>query len=737
MDIVTSRLNKIVPVSRRGFLKTCGAATALALPFRFSLAQTTQIRSKWTVGGPEIVRNFDSNTAGGLRSVSLRNVETNYEWIAPSDSEFAFSAKEWSFEGLGSDSGFRLIGEQKEEIEPGKSELRLDFQNDEHQLKLSLFYTAYEGTAVIEQWARLQNVGDKTIVGLSRFDPLYFKLRGRAAQFRCRTIHRGYKLENWPIDRAWEIHGGGPGGSGHMGFVALEKPDDGEVLFIGIKWERDWVISLKEDETNGGMQLNAGLRNFSHDLKPGAFLDTPTIFLGVTHGDLDDACRSMQRFLRKAIFPSALEKFPWVLYDIYFTEGDIEKALFHEIDFAAELGVETFYYDASWYEGSEANGNGNWGAGLGRYREDRRKFPSGIASLSSYAHSKGLKFGLWVDPGVVDQTIIPQEVPHKWVAQHDGKDIELQVTYRGERWAPLTKLCFGNPEVVEHIKDNLNRIINDFHLDWIKWDNSGVNQTVCNRDDHGHQTGDGSYAAMQGEYNIWNSIHKSHPNLVLEVCGGYSPLDFGKAHSSRATWLSDATFPSRHVRENIATASYLFPSSCNASYVRRERGGTEEKSDEMMGQKDAVFLDTAYRSRMMGLFGFGAYEVLENRVSLFPAEVLDAARRNIPIFKRYRHLLAEYCYHLTPPAGSDEGWQALEFCKDDGSEAVLFAFRNSSTQTAYRFKLRGLQPAARYEVASVNHQQHTIRAASELTGNGLLIDLTEKEMSEILLFKRV
>jgi alpha-galactosidase len=738
VDVIASKVDEMALVSRRNFLNLCGVA-AVALPFRFNLAPDNAIASKWVIGGKGIVRNLEPDTTAGVRAVSLRNVETNYEWIVPGDSEFAFSAEQWKFEGLGPESGFRVVGEHKQESDPGRSELRLDLLNDEHQVKLSLFYTSFEGTSVIEQWARLENVGTKTIAGISRFDPIYFTLRGRPAELRCRTIHRGnYKLEDWPLEHSLDIHGGEPNRSARMGFLAVEKPEDDEILFIGIKWERDWVMSLKEDETKKGVQLNVGLRSFSHDLKPGTFLETPKVFLGVAHGDLDAACISMQRFLRKAVFPPALDRFPWVLYDFYLTVGgDIEKPILQEIDFAAELGVETFYYDASWYEGSAINGRGNWGAGLGRYSEDRRKFPRGIAYVSSYAHSKGLKFGLWVDPGVVDQELIPREIPQQWVAQHDGKNIDLQVTYRGERWAPLTKLCFGNPDVVAHVKDKLNGIINQFHLDWMKWDNSGLSQVACNREDHGHQAGDGSYAAMLGEYDIWNSIHKSHPNLVMEVCGGYSPQDFGKANSSRAHWLSDATFPSRHVRENVSTASYLFPSSCNAAYVRRERGGTEQKSDEMMDSKDAVFLDAAYRSRMMGLFGFGAYEVLENRVSLFPPEVLEAARRNIPTFKGYRHLLAEDCYHLTPPTGSDTGWQALEFCKEDGSEAVLFAFRNGSSQSAYRFKLRGLQLTARYSVTSVNQQQQTIQAARELIQDGAFIDLAQSEMSEILLLKRV
>ena len=138
----------------------------------------------------------------------------------------------------------------------------------------------------------------------------------------------------------------------------------------------------------------------------------------------------------------------------------------------------------------------------------------------------------------------------------------------------------------------------------------------------------------------------------------------------------------------------------------------------------------------MGWFGFITLEKLENRVSQFPQEVLAAARRNIPVYKSYRHLLAEDCYHLTPASGSPEGWQAVEFCKRDGSEAVVLAFRNSSTQSLYRFWLRGLQRGARFSVKSVNHQDETMRSGEELDNDGIFIALPKGDMSEVLLIKR-
>jgi alpha-galactosidase len=719
---------------RRHFLESFLSAPALMTGLNLA-GQTPRHKSVgWIVETKGISRRFEPGPAGGLRLKSLKNAETGHEWVAPGYADFAFSSSQWQFEGLSPLSGFRFAGEHRRTIEKGAKELRLDFNHQEHHLTLSLFYTAFPGTSVIEKWCRLENIGTKTIAGVSRFDPIFFALSGNAAEFQVRAVHLGqYAVESWPIDKDLEIRGGAEI-SGDAGFVAIENPSVREILFLGVKWERDWAVRFKEEVRE--VQVSAGLVNFSHDLMPGEVLETPRIFLGVAHGDLEAASRTMHDYLWKYVFPPALKDFPWVVYDIYTTEkGDVENTLMKEIDFSADLGIENFYYDASWYEGSSHRGTGDWGAGLGRYREDREKFPHGLDYLSSYAHSKGMKFGLWVDPAAIDQPLIPNEIPGRWVAQNDGKDIEVQVTYKGEHWAPLIKLCLGDPEVLEHIKSSLNRIVNQFHLDWLKWDNSGVSHIPCNRDDHGHQKGDGSYAAMRGEYAVWDWLHKNHPDLVLEQCA--TPEDFGKASSCRAIWLNDQTFPSRHVRDNVLSACYLFPSSYNGSYVLRESGAMGQKKDEVMQQKDPALLDTVFRSRMMGLFGFGSYEVLADRVSRFPQVVLDAARRNIAIYKSYRHLLAEDCHHLTPPFGSTDRWQVVEFCKRDGSEAVVLAFRNTSTQSLYRFWLKGLQSFGRYSVKSVNHSTETLRSAAELTKEGIIIGLPKGDMSEVLLLKRV
>ena len=200
--------------------------------------------------------------------------------------------------------------------------------------------------------------------------------------------------------------------------------------------------------------------------------------------------------------------------------------------------------------------------------------------------------------------------------------------------------------------------------------------------------------------------------------------NYGLARTIRANWLSDSSFPSSHVRENALVASHIYPSYYN--------GGWVVKDPELDKTKDPDILDTIFRSRMIGLFGFGTINgTLPERVSLYPAAVLDAARRNIPIYKKYRHLLYAQAYHLFPPAGSPEQWQAVQFC--DGTEGVILCFRGKSTQSTMRLPVRGLRAEATYRVTAVNGGAAQSISGRKLMRDGLIATLGKPEMSNIFL----
>ncbi len=166
----------IDPISRRRFLSAVGAAVAFAPSFRALTLNSTEDSAgthqdptrRWLVETKSIARAIEADPKGGLRLKSLKHLETGHEWAAPGYADFAFASSHSEFEGLGPRSGFRLVGKKSRRTQKHATELRLDFINQENQLKLSLFYTSFPDTSVIEHGCRLENIGTQTISGISR-----------------------------------------------------------------------------------------------------------------------------------------------------------------------------------------------------------------------------------------------------------------------------------------------------------------------------------------------------------------------------------------------------------------------------------------------------------------------------------------------------------------------------------------------------------------------------------------
>jgi len=201
-------------------------------------------------------------------------------------------------------------------------------------------------------------------------------------------------------------------------------------------------------------------------------------------------------------------------------------------------------------------------------------------------------------PEVVDSRLVGVTIPKQWAAQLKGKDLTLHP----DGWeSSVHQVCLGCREYIDFLKQELTHIVREFDLNWLKWDNSGIpgSPAGCDRSDHGHQSGDASYAALVGQYEIFDHLHATFPDLVLEQCGYGSRLDYGLARTIRSNWLSDASYPSDHVRHNAMLASYLYPSADNGAWIVVEDKALLESAN------DPAALDTIFRSRMMSLFGFG------------------------------------------------------------------------------------------------------------------------------------
>jgi alpha-galactosidase len=710
------------PITRRGVLGLGVATVILATCRRLGAKESSGASAEIVNQGT--AAEFFADAGGTAALTSFRNSATHFEWAAPA--KVFMPTLQYS---NGTSASWQPLP-----LKSGQNRLTLRAASaggrgaSAGALEAQLNLEAYADTGAFRWRQDFLNTGTHPIGEITRISALDLDLRPDLGRLVVHCVRRDgdYTREALPFRTRLEIQGGDWNAPVYTGLIVIEAVGRSEFLVLGVQQERGWTFSL--EQLQGSLRLNVTLHGMQKSIGPHGVLSGCPLFIGACGGDLDTAVNLALGHLRQRILPSALPGAPWVSYNIWSTDGqDVEKNILDEIPFAAAMGVDLFYLDASWYKGSSTRGNGDWGKGLGSYTEDRSKFPHGLRYLSDQVHAAGMKFGLWVGPNIVDSSLVPHEVPQSWLAMVDGKQVELKIP----TWEnTCVQVCIGSSGYAEHLKQSLAKLVQDYNLDWLKWDNSGIPALParCNRSDHGHNPNDGSASALDNEYEIFDYLHSKFPNLALEQCGYGSRLDYGLAGSIRANWCSDTCYPASRLRSNSLVCASVYPSAYNAAWIVKE-------DTELFDAKTDVVIDAAIRSRMIGLFGVGTLNgQMSQRASLYPKKILDRLAGNVGLYKRFRHLLFQQVSFPYQPYGTDpQGWQAIQFTATSGSEAVLLCFRAASTQTTSLLTLSRLHPNGTYTVRYVDAKTESKITGKELMDPGIFLSLPEPEASEIIL----
>jgi alpha-galactosidase len=504
----------------------------------------------------------------------------------------------------------------------------------------------------------------------------------------------------------------------YLSWFALVEEDQASGLMGGLQWEGAWVLNF--DRWSGrAIHVYGGVNKCSHVLEPGGTLESPHAFYGPYHGELDDGLHGMHQYLRNHVMPANPdERFPWVSYNGWFryATGISEKVLKPELDIAEEIGVECFYLDAGWSEGM----NPAWD-GLGNWVEDRKKFPSGVASFSEEVHRRGLKFALWVEPERTNREFAKEE---RWLSKRDGYYVGI-----GED----AILCFGNPDVRAWCKEWLQRVLSEFNVDWLRWDLNAYN--ICNRPDHGHQAGDGDFTHVNGVYEVMGFLRQRFPKLVIENCAsGGNRFGFGVMHYANITLNSDVPWPSYRARHQVIGCSYPFPSQYQlAAYVKTSHEPVNTPKEPVDENSSSTYLDYLFRSRMMGTF-----QISDSMVEWTP-NIKRAAQKAILEFKKLRPILKGEVHHLlpqavmmTPPMRPPDQWEALEYYHPGLDTAAIFCFRAQPPEIQRKLLVPGLRPDYQYRVTYEDAGKSFLAMGRVLAREGITVHLPEMNSSELI-----
>lgn len=501
--------------------------------------------------------------------------------------------------------------------------------------------------------------------------------------------------------------------------------------YLGIEFSGRTRLSLSRHGRSlaGEAGLNPSPAPYLTRLAAGGSFATPTVFLGAFSDGIDGAGNVLRRWVTQVLLNPADRRnpsYPLLVSNSWGSGMDIDEEKAHSmIADVAKLGLEMFHLDAGWFRG------------VGDWHSHPQKFPHGVGSLADYAHSLGLKFGLWVD-----WTQAGISTRESALSVHDSKIRDWLTRDVTEDWKPEPfkgiTVDIGYPPAAAWCSRLLDRLVNGFHLDMLEHDGYLVAQG-CLRDDHPHVACNGatlgpepwlegpcstdvSYHATRAYYRLYEELRRRHPGLLLEACNdGGRMVDFGTAAHTDYFSITDTYDPVSN-RRAFYDASHVLPAAMLESYVERYPAASP-----------ATFL-YMLRSGMMG------WCTIMQDTTAWDSQQRAAARQAFELYKtRLRPLIrGADLYHIAPrPDGAH--WDGVEYFAASTGQGAVYAFRGTTPgENTHIYLLRGLHSDRRYALHFNDHTSPNREASgNELMVSGLAVSLPLPQSSELVFIREL
>ncbi|OLZ49608.1 alpha-galactosidase [Amycolatopsis keratiniphila] len=589
--------------------------------------------------------------------------------------------------------------------------LRVHFRDRHYPLRITLGYRVPAGTDVIERWTELAHDGTDGPIEIFRADSATWVVPVRP-DYRISHVTGGWAAESQllrePVPHGETTFGSRRGITSHHAnpWVMLDDGEaterHGEVYSAALAWSGSWRITTTRSST-GRLTVTGG---FGQDgvvprLAPGDTLTTP-VFAGLyTDGGFGAASRAWHAYTLDHVLPHPGELRP-VLYNSWEATGfDVtevgQRALAEK---AAALGVELFVMDDGWF-GARSGDH----AGLGDWQVNRDKFPDGLDPLVREVHRLGMKFGLWVEPEMVNPDSDLYRAHPDWVLHYPHRT-------RSELRRQLV-LNFARPDVAEWAFGTLDSLVAEHGIDFLKWD---MNRPFS----EAGWPGDGNPDTLWVEhtrsvYAIMDRLRARHPGLRIEACsGGGGRIDLGVLARTDQVWTSDNTDALDRL---VIQHGYgqVYPARAMSAWVTDDPNFVTRRSTPLRFR---------FHVAMAGVLGIGG------DIVKWTEEELTYAREQIALYKDIRPVVQHGRLHrLVPPA--TDGVSALQYVAADGGRAVVFVYRQAAHfHTRERpVRLEGLDPAARYRDEDTGKVWH----GAPLLAHGLFPGLPDGDFASAVI----
>lgn len=600
---------------------------------------------------------------------------------------------EWIFDGQG-----------LERSEASRT-LWLRFSDRSYPLAVTLFYRIYDGHDIIERWIRLENHAGSGPLTIEQALSADWHVP-RRERYRLTYLY-GHHLKEMQLAEVALSPGkvvleSRRGATSHQfnPWVALDPEaratqEDGEVWSAALAWSGSWKVVV-EMTPYGAVHCAGGVNDFDfrYRLEEGAHIDLPA-FVGLySNKGFGGVSRAWHAYERELVFPGGPDAVRPVLYNSWEATGFAvnERNQKELAEKAVELGVELFVVDDGWF-GARNNDR----TGLGDWTVNLEKFPHGLTPLIARVNELGMRFGLWVEPEMVNMDSDLYRAHPDWVYHFRHRS-------RTEGRNQLV-LNLAREDVRAWILEMLDRLLSEHNIEFIKWDMNRFFGEPGWPDEIGRNPERIWLDHVRNLYGIIDELGRRHPRVAFEACaGGGGRVDLGMLSRVEQVWPSDNTDALDRLRIQEGF-SYAYAARVMMCWVTDCPNFVTQRT---------VPLSYRFHVAMAGALGIGG------DLCRWTPQELEEARGFIATYKRVRSTIQNgLLYRLRSLRAGMVA--AVQYVARDGHEVVVFAWGQSQQfgETAVLLPLYGLEQEAHYADAASG----ATYSGSYLTQQGLAIHL--------------
>ncbi len=559
-----------------------------------------------------------------------------------------------------------------------------------YPFEVTLNYKAYYNDNVIEQWTTIQHL-ETGVVRLLKYCSTNLYLHS-ARNYYLTHFHGDWAHEMQPaqtqLTAGIKVLDTKLGTRAHMFqspsfFVSLNQPfshdddDQGEILAGSLAWTGNYQIQFEIDPL-GNLRLLAGINPYASEyyLAAGQEFVTPSFFFTYSTSGPGMASRNWHRWARKYRIPLGQGERLTLLNNWETTHFNFnETVLTTLMGDGKKLGVDLFLLDDGWFGGSkyprinDQQGEGDW-------EEDPQKLPHGIDYLTDAAQQLGIKFGIWVEPEMLNLRSELYEHHPDWVLKAPNRP---DYSMRNE-----LVLDLSNPAVQDFVYNTVDGLFTKHPmLAYIKWD---CNAVIYNAYSPSNPHQSHLYVDyVRAIYNVMSRIRTKYPNTPMMLCsGGGSRVDYGALQYFTEFWPSDNTDGLARVFIQWSY-SFFFPAIASCNHITN------------WGKQPLKFrTDVA----MMGKLG---YDML---ISNLNSTDLLFSQQTVQTYNRLKDTIWHGdLYRLVSPYESGSDMASLIYVNETRNHAVWFSYLVNSEYQAdvpRPIRLRGLDSTKNYQFQEIN-----------------------------------